>query len=657
MNQQRLDLNDKISRFAEGLSDFHRMMREEVEFAAELKQYREQSDQRESGARIQPTDQQIYRLVRFIGAQVRLRGTPNVFTKPRDKDADPDAAKQFKKVLEYELFENPWKMFNDVEHRWIESALLMRMGVYRWDWRPDMGPRGEIFARLVQPTNFLWDSETYLHPHDPYNPEVVEIFRMPISQAKRLKGWKMSGVNEDDGVNLVTLSKANVSEIPGAVSFSDRSRVSASAKGSGIFTGALHWERYTDFAYKPRELEEAERYLECIQCDYQTRPQGDLPQYETEGYRYPEVVEGACPRCEGAMVIVANEELDDDAARMAEGKRLTVWCLNGSRDEPIFQGSWPVPKARTFPYATLFRYKLPHRAMPESDVSLNWTMAVGINFTKRVIYEQVHRSRGLWLLPSRGLEDRSGTRYDLGDDQDDVAFYTKDMPPDGVKHIAAGPVNQALFNLHQMLVNDLRQNEGSSDISMPEERTKDIPVGTLKGLIETGNIPIDDFIQDVYAERSVSWGVLADYISYTWTRERAIRTYGRDGEAVFEMVSSDSLTDIDVAVSSGPSMSRLDKEELEKYQQLASLSPARRRTVGRIMGIDAELLNQMDEDDKMDAEYEMQKLIQQNEAGNIVAAKNRETQRDIVGMPPNGNGAPKNGNGTAPVPENRFARE
>lgn len=642
MSQLADDLKQQLSRCHADFADVHRLMREEAAFAAELKQYREQRDNErsDSGNRVSPTDQSIFRLVRYIGSQVRLRGTPQVRCEPRDQYGDADTAKALAQALEYELFGQPWKMYEDVEHRWIESALLMRVGVYRWDWRPDMGKHGEIFARLVNPCNIVWDT-AYLTPHDPYNDAVFEIFRMPVAQAKKMRGWKNTAqLMPDDGVNIGAMGSGNgrTAQVPGWVDFGGlNGDAGAAGKGHDFFTGVMCWQRYTDYTPKPRKLDEGEQHLECPACRFKSKPAGELEEFASAGFRYPAFVEDACPQCGGMMIRVDVEELDDEAMRQSKGKRLVVLCLNGSVDEPLFEGGWPVPKARSFPYAFLTRYRSPVKAVPESDVSLNWSMALGINFTKRVIYEQAHRSRGLWLLPERGLVDRTGTRYDLGDDQDDVAFYGRDFVPGGIQHVEGAPVSAALFSLHNMLIGEFRSNEGSSDVAIAPDKTKDIPVGTLEGLIETGNVPIDDFIKDVYAARSISFGVLADYINYTWTQARWVRTYGPDGAVKFQQVRGSDMPDVDVTVSSGPSMSKVAKEDLEKYMQLSGLTPARRRTVGKLLGVDSELLRQMEQDDIEDMQQQM------------------AMQQVAMSMqPPPG---PPEANGNGAKPNNRIARE
>jgi hypothetical protein len=129
---------------------------------------------------------------------------------------------------------------------------------------------------------------------------------------------------------------------------------------------------------------------------------------------------------------------------------------------------------------------------------------------------------------------------------------------------------------------------------MSPERSRDIPSDTFAQMTLSGNVPIDDFIKDVYAARSISLGVLSDMIRYTKTRAELVRTYGPDGMLKFEAIRGMDLPDTDVTSSSGPSLSRVRQEDAQLWRELMSVPGPIRRRLGQAIGVDAQILREMD---------------------------------------------------------------
>lgn len=589
-----------------GVEKTHRYISEDLPFLFDLEQYQRTSARERRGDVIQPVDSQPYENWRHRKG-VALQNAPiHIRCEPVDKDSDLLKAEAFKHRLNYQLNGNRFVNYAEVRERWIGGALAARVWAYRWDFVPYLGAYGEVIPRLVDP-RMLFIPDGYLSPHDPLCPRMHEVFRIPINEARRLGGndpgdWKHTDdLKPDRGEQILDWIQTSGGTTRGdGLFFGNDQRDDGGLGGDGMATFCMTWYRFEDEAARVERdipLDPGQRYLKCSLCDWQSPREYELAEMmDDPGYTLPGQEE--CAKCGAMMKRVSTDKKSDEQMRYEQGKRLVITCLNGSVEEAMYDGPWPCADCPTFPYAWLTCEKEPHRLIPESDVSTGRNMTIGRNFTLATIYEQAHSSRAVMLFPRRGIEDANGMALDDMDSLADVLFYTSDLPPDGVKVVQGKPVNAALFDLYNILSTVSDKNESSSRVSIGPGETKDIPVGTMKQMIDSGNVPNNMFIQAIYAAESISFTNLSCYLRKFDTEQRHVRFRGKTGKLEWALIRGIDMPDVDVVCSAGPVLSNVRQEEIQAVQDLAAMPPALRRIAGRSMGIDETLMDELDEAQK-----------------------------------------------------------
>ena len=586
-----------------GVETTHRFISEELPFLFDLQQYQHDPNRTRRGDRIQPVDAAPYDAWQFQKGTVLQNAPIHLRCEPVDKDGDAIRAEAFKHRISYQLNANRYCNYADVRERWIGGALAARAWAYRWDYVPYLGEFGECVPRLVDP-RMLFVPQGYLTPHDPLCPRMHEVFRIPVNEARRMPNWKHTAeLRSDRGDNVMDWVQHSVTARDDHSYFNDGVSRDGQQGGDGMVTLCMTWYRFEEKGVKvPKEipLEKGDRYLQCLNeaCNFKSPREFELAEaFETPGFELPPQTD--CEKCGATMRRVSKETKTEEQIRLESGKRLVITCLNGSVEEPLFDGAWPVPDCPTFPYAWLTCEKEPHRLYPESRVSVHWTDTVGRNFTMATIYEQAHSSRAVFMFPRRGIEDRNGMALDDMDELADVLFYTSDMPPDGVKVLQGKPVNSDLFKLYDMLHGAYLENKGDARMSFAPGDSKDVAVGTIREMVDSGNVGINAFIQAVYAAESISFTILAAYLRKFDTQGRWIRYRNQMGKMMFDMVKGVGLPDVDVVCSAGPTLTNVKAEEIAAGKELAALPAPIRRLLGRSMGVDESFMDEMDEAQRM----------------------------------------------------------
>lgn len=582
----------------EGDSRLREMVGEEVAFGLELDQYEDPEGETRDAYLVQPVDRGSLRLWTHNVAVTRQSFPINLSVQPIDQQEDPNAASLMRWALEHDILNNRTNGFRETRKRYIGAAHAMRVGCARLDWRPEVGEQGgEVIPILVDMRNMFFRG-AYLWPHHPLNPDLIEVCRIPLDEAKRMRGWDQDVVKDllaDDGSEFFHeggRKGGDETDAAGNVRLSGTGRVrndNPESDEDDMVSIALAWSRFDTTAREGAvPLPDGERYMQCISCKDKS------PTQLAADESYPKIDPLSCPQCAGDRVRV-DRRMATDGLRYLNGKRLTIVALNKSVQRPLYDDNWPVPKCPTFPYLWLPCVAFPHKAVPESDISSNWSGTLGRNFTMRTIYQQAHRSRPITLLPEVGLKNRTGHNFDIDTQDDDVAYYGKMMSLDPIKTVQAQPVSESLFQLHELLNGSFRENEGSNDVSLAPGQSRDIPVGSLQQQIESGSYPINMFGEDLYDAESPFFTCWGYYIQAFWTDERWIRTRGVTGKQDWLAVSGIGLPDSDVTVSSGPNGNALRTEDMKAMQLLMGAPPEMRELIGRVANVDRGLLDQISE--------------------------------------------------------------
>lgn len=594
-----------VREYFQAYDDVHRWMSEELPFCADLDQYDDDQGNEKNLDRIQPRDQAVFHHWVYKRGVALKRAPIHIVCEPVDDTLDPPAAEDMKRALEWELILNRRAGFKRVRREYVGGALMARAWSAAVDYDPE---RDMLKYRSVDPRNVAF-TPGFLSPHDPDCPVFIEKVRMHIEQARRMPGWKNAKKLMPDEGEPRTGHGSTSGDAPGTVNFRDGAGVDVDVQETPSFvTIAKIWYRFNpDGALEvERTLAPGERTMVCVAgCGYESAPEG--PEGE-----YPEVAPQSCPTCQADLV---RSESRTESTR----NRLVIMPIAQPwGDEPLYDGDWPVPDCPTFPYLWLVAYDMPHKAVGPSDVSQNWTVALTKNATVRLIWEQAVRAKTVPLIPNLGIEDHNGERYEFLPAQD-VAFYNADMPPQGASMLHGGRVTGELFQLMEILQGSYHRYEGTSDIAIAPGETKDIPVGTLEQLTETGNVPIDDFVEIMYEAESVFFTVIAYYIRATYGEEKLIRYYNEAGQLMFKRMRAGGMPGVDVAVSAGPTLDNVKQERVQAFQMLISMPPQYREAFARFARIDPSVLQEISKADKqfMQGDPQMQMMMQQAKQARI----------------------------------------
>jgi hypothetical protein len=591
----------------------HGLITEELGYVFDLEQYPGQDLGRGSQDpdRIQPIDLMLPNQWRFNTDKIEESAPIHINCKPTERtDADPTIAAekvaQMRRALEWTLLYNPVNNYADVRSRYIGGAQAGRLWSARWDWITELGDNGELVPRLVDPRNLMLP-RGYLTPHDPLCPALFEIVRMPVNEARRKKGWKGTAtLQADDGqfsiAQALSSAKRDTAESP----LYDRASKRSDSRdaGEGWATFLLVWRRFEKTKPDPKvELAPERRTMTCGACGYTTPPQGQVQQVADQAGMpfdgFPEIEDG-CPECvTGALRRQDFRTKSPKELKSEQGKVLEIHCLNGSMENAAYEGPWPCPRARTFPYLWLGAYLFPHRAVSESNVSWGWPVSAARNFTNRVLLEQAHRSRPFTVLPDDGLEDRNGQRFEPGEDGDDFAYATRDFPDSHLQVIQAQPVNAALFQLNEMFSAQFHGTEGNDQINIPAGSTRDIAASSLQLQSDSGNVPINGFVRRLYNAESTWFGVASDYIAHFWRVPRQIPSTDPMGETpggiVWDEIYGPEMPNVDVVVGAGVDTSQLRSEDLQALKEMMMYPRPMRRALGMAAGLDHYVLDMMDQ--------------------------------------------------------------
>lgn len=596
------DALDQWHEMREAFSPAHQAISKDLPFGLDLLQYDDDSQYDRDLHRVKPRSQSIFRLWRFKLGVTLKRAPIHLNCEPVDEVDDPTAAEWLKRALEWELFGDRQKNFKHARTVYVGGALAGRCWSARWDFDPNRGKYGGINCVPVDPRNITF-TPGFLTPHDNECPLFAEMFRMPVRAAQGKRGWKNTRkLKPDDGPGAFGDGRSNDVDLAGNVRLggtAGEDGVDDQNNVGGFFTGVKLWFRHetVNETLAFREFGPEQRYMKCLSCGEQSPSQAELQVEDL-----PELAERACPLCSGDM------ERQDADIRERENKRCLILAPFQDGLE-LYDGAWPY-KCSTFPYLWLTPYIFPHKPIPQSDVSLNRTVALGQNLVLRETYEQTMLSRPRYLLPRDGLENASGTRFDLSG-PDAAMFYTTDFPPDGVNVIQSLPVNRALFELHSMLKGEFRENEGTPDMSLGPERSRDIAASSLELQIESGNVPVDLFIDHLYDAESTFLTTLGEIVIDTYSPQK-IRYYDPEANVLaWRLLYGSEMPMCDVTVSAGPSLDNVKEENIKAFMTLTQgIPPQYRRAFARFAKLDRSIIDEIEKADQQAAMQQQQQMAQ-----------------------------------------------
>ena len=572
----------------DALSTIHQMMDDERAFCWDLEQYSSDTGNTLNRQRIQPRDQSVFRLARFRASWV-LKVAPYFKARGIDAMTDPQTGKWARWAVEFDI-SDPVKRFDRVCRDTVWSAFTSRIGCMAVDWNPDAGVFGDTRFRHVDGKNIGW-APPFNDPHDPECPWFYEIVRMRPEAIKRQMGWKdTDDVLPDTGLPS-SGGRDNTVTASGKVSFDAGGKGGIDEMSTQRFvTVVLFWERFSGkkretVGYRP--LSDEERYMviaqgdragEKVAIDYGPDP---LPEMDVLG--------------DGTPIKRIDALLDEEERLAYPNGKLTICAPWSGQGRVFYEGDWP-QRMRTIPYLVWQPYANPFRQIGTSDVDLNWTMTLVKNATWRRWYEQLQESRGMLLLPGKGLKDLNDEPFVYSDANGFVALYDTAMPPQNIQMVAGPQPSPQLERFLAMVEGNLRSQEGSSDIANtgnPDE-LKGITATTMERAVQSGNVPMDDFVSSWQGELGLFLSVLHDIQRARWTEARWIRYIGGQGTEAWIRMRGADIPAADILITAKPTLDSLRSERLDsvlKLAQLAAQNPAAAKVAARQMDVDPDDLN------------------------------------------------------------------
>lgn len=589
--------------------DYHIAGKREYNFTFKLLQYIDEQGNELHSSRVQPRSAYALRLIRYKAADL-LSNPLYIDPRPIDPETDQDDMDVARHVLEWEFIYDTDRMFEAHLGDAVWGAFAARRWLVLAQWDPACEPGGEIVYSTKPGWKACWQAG-YKSPHEKGCSWFSYEDWMSQEAIERMAeyGWKNT-----DKVQFgpQSHSPAAIDETDTTQGIGQQGRIPhqkpTEMPGAKV---RFYWKRYDKTMKKKvlddsrRVLEPKDRFMYCPSCDYESMMEGDL------GFSLPKEAIG-CPNCGPKAVIKRAESLvmEETTRAYGGGKRLVIYVPG--MEEPLYDGGWPFENMRSFPVMVVDGYRNPLEDYPISDTALMWTTVCAMNFSMRVGMEQLLETRSRWLFPQTGIYDENGEPYGSNDDATSIMFYKADNKPT-IEKIRGGDFNVGVVQFYNMMAGDLRQNEGTPDVSSLSDpkRSKDVAVGTMDRWIEMGNVPLKDHVRTFYQAFAPFANVVLDMVIGGWTQERALSVLGRDGVEKIIRVKGSDLKRFRVYMSSGASADRISKQDMENFQML--INPAikpYRRSFAIYKGVSPTLMRQIDRDEADFARMQPQQPFQ-----------------------------------------------
>jgi len=496
----------------------------------------------------------------------------NVETRPRDNDTDPEAGEVVASLVEDEL-SNPWKGFDDIYEGAIISAHEKRLGMLWMDWEPDCGPFGEILFRYMDPRKGMWDP-AYEDPHHPMCGWFIEDKRVEVERAR--KQYKASWLEADaqcfdEGGSL----KPGVPLMRGASG--ERLPVRGQCKDDKVTLWLCWYKNDTSKKYggadtaQGQEVPADQRYMNCKGlCGYRSPTQADLKTQGSITNELPPEMPESCPDCGGDLMRIDTTDQPQDVLTYSKGRRLVIIApFQAGNDEPVYDGAWPIPKARSFPGFFITSYQKPGDPIGPCDTDYMWDQQINLDNLRTLASQRIFEHRNYWKMSRTGVVNEKGKRWDPRDDDFNVMLLDQSLarhgPVDAQLMVGTGldPNFMVAFNIGQEA---LVARRGISDLG-PIDAQKEQSGVALQTRNAVGEIPIAHFNRRKNRALSKFYGVVSDYILATYTPQRMSRL-NIDGIDMLMSLSGDDLPNYDFVITDTPEPNGMEQARTDATMSL-----------------------------------------------------------------------------------------
>lgn len=538
-----------------------------IAFGLDLEHYKGNEGFSKDRRRIQPRTQKQLNLIRHK-ASLMLRKMPEFDGHAVQPGAGSKAAEISRRVIE-NIFNDPLKVFHDVQSRFVWSALAGGRGNFATDWHPRHG----VIFRPLDPRRFhITPGHTCLH--SPLTPFCIEEVPMRESEIHAMKasGWDVpadlnpdnwkpdyaTGSQRDD--NLVDFSSGASPQLPGA---------DESEETDGIVTVLKTWYRDDPFASSRKKVASAS--LPPEEWHFVDDSTGETIPFDPMNPEPPISEATGQP-----MRLVMNQAERYDPSEGDEGY-LFITAPFYAGEGVLYEGTWldgalnPRARLSAFPYAEMTCYTNPLRRQGLSDVEATRTLVVVDNSSYRATFEQMQQTGGILAMEPGSFLDSEGNQYQVSDDPISIAWAKDRMALESIKFFQAPGMNPAMPQFRSM-VGESWQSVGTGDFSasLGPERSKDIAASTVQQLQESGDLPVQLHLQQMNQQLGIQARVALDYC-IAYMGDNVVSWVTDSGDSMYASVRGEDLVPLHVSVSSGKEWRQQDNDRLQSQAQFLGM--------------------------------------------------------------------------------------
>ena len=194
-----------------------------------------------------------------------------------------------------------------------------------------------------------------------------------------------------------------------------------------------------------------------------------------------------------------------------------------------------------------------------------------------------------------GLEGAQvGVPYEFSDKPIDQAYATDRLMLESVKFLQGQGMNPAMPAFRNMLSQEW-QWIGTGDVSMPEERSRDVAVGTFRAMQQMGDLPLKMHQEDLAEEEAIGFRVMLDYKRAYMTIPEMVNWVDEMGAQRAEQVTADMLAPVNVSIQTIPDWTGLDVDRVQAIAQFMGqvTDPEMRALLAPAAGFPPEVVQKM----------------------------------------------------------------
>lgn len=570
---------------------WHDLIGKELAFTIDQKHYHD--DNETDPQRIKPADPALLNQTRYKAAQI-LKASRHYEMRPVDNRGDPAAAAAGKALLDQSI-RNPDSEFEDSMEDVVDGGLAASIWALEVGFDPDCGLHGELSFESRDPRKVTW-TPGFKSPNGRRCPWITIEKQMLPEEIKRMgkRGWK----NTDDVMTDAAARSAQLMSSDSPYPISGAAANSDASSEVKYTTVLFHLERFVE-DMKPtkayRALDPGDYHMWCPNetCGFKGMPQSQLDQPLPDGPGDP------CPVCGTITQRATVEPIEKEVLAYKKGQRLRIIAPIAARE--FWNDAWEYDMAG-FPVLVYAPYNHPLYPIPHSDTYYYRSLVCVSDAMLRLGYEQMRKAHGIILAPQDSLFDAYGEPFPFSEHRD-VAYYDNDyLAPGAIQWFQAPGLNAAWSTYFQTVQGVFAANKGTGQVGLTPQQSKDIAVGTIRTLVETGDIPVDRHIARFQRFRSQVLTRAFEIMRSTMTTERAVRIRNEQGVSELRGIRASGLPGFDVVVTAEPTIAQEELDKFQALEQLAQRPPYVRRFMARAVGLDPQILAEFEEEERKFAE-------------------------------------------------------